>query len=90
MPRTPRSLSGRLQQQLPKLRRRRGLSQERVAEGIGISLRYYQRLETEARINPSLATLEALRQFLEIEPYELFYEREELERKFKRPAGVVN
>jgi transcriptional regulator with XRE-family HTH domain len=55
---------------LKRLRERRGLSQEQLAEAAGISRTYLARLET-AKHDPTLSVIERLAKALKVKPAEL-------------------
>lgn len=52
---------------LKRLRKRRGLTQEQLAEAAGIGRSYLARLET-ARQDPTLSTIEKLAKALKVKP----------------------
>jgi len=74
-------------------RRKRGLTQEKLAETVGISTHYLAMLET-ARNFPTSDTLERLASALEIPVYELFIfdhsPKEELEQLRQEIVNEVN
>lgn len=64
------TLGSRMAMKLKQLRKRRGLTQEKLAEKAGISRVYLARLET-ARQDPTLSTLEKLARALKVKITEL-------------------
>ena len=56
---------------LKKLRQSRGLTQEQLAENLGISVRYVQTLEGKNTPNVKLDRLEVLAKALKVKPTDL-------------------
>jgi transcriptional regulator with XRE-family HTH domain len=56
---------------LKKIRQARGLTQEQLAENLGISVRYVQTLEGKNTPNVKLDTLEVLAKALKVKPTDL-------------------
>jgi len=87
------SLKDIFSRKLRENRRKRGLTQEKLAETVGISTHYLAMLET-ARNFPTSDTLERLAAALEIPVYELFIvdpsPREELEQLRQDIVNEIN
>lgn len=71
MPLGYRAIAYRLRSRLVRLRRKAGLSQEEVALRAGITLQYYQSLESGRANNPTLKVLVGLARALGLEVSEL-------------------
>ena len=65
------NLLQRVAHNLKAYRKQRGLSQEQLAEGVGFSTRYYQRLES-GRWSPNILTLYKVSKQLKIDTSDLF------------------
>ena len=65
------SLLGRVAHNLKIYRKQRGFSQEQLAERVGFSTRYYQRLES-GRWSPNILTLYKVAKQLKIDTSNLF------------------
>ncbi len=61
----------RLGRRIKQLRKRQGLTQDRLGEAVGISSKYLSSIE-RGRENPTLDTLLGLAEQLQVKPYELF------------------
>jgi transcriptional regulator with XRE-family HTH domain len=70
-----------------RLRLERGLTQEALAEAIGLELRSFQRIEA-ATANPSLAVLVNLADVLGVKPGALLEKAERIEIKRGRPKKI--
>jgi transcriptional regulator with XRE-family HTH domain len=66
-----KDLGKKLGTRIKKIRKSRGLSQERLAEKVDISPRYLSRLEVGQQL-PSIETLAGLAEALEVQLWELF------------------
>ena len=73
-----------VRQRLRTLRLERGLTQDAIAECAEISSKHYQDLELGRRgFNPNLETLNALAVALEVELFDLLYDRAVLSEMLK-------
>jgi transcriptional regulator with XRE-family HTH domain len=77
-----------VRQRLKVLRLERGLTQDAIAERAEISSKHYQDLELGRKgFNPNLETLNALAVALEVELFDLLYDREALIKLLNRSGN---